>query len=196
MKTEKRFADRIPTPLGDVWAVVDGEGALVQLDFDGGRNAPRDRAELERGYRARGLELEWNPGALRRVAAQLRAYFAGERDAFDLETAPEGSAFQRRVWKELRRIPFGRTISYGELARRLGTPGAARAVGRANATNPISIVVPCHRVIGASGALTGYGGGMERKEALLRHEGVRSRGNPSTVRRLELEFPGSLRTNG
>lgn len=98
---------------------------------------------------------------------QLADYFAGALTEFDLPLAPEGTEFQRRVWAELMRIPFGVTISYGELARRIGQPGSARAVGLANGRNPISIVVPCHRVIGANGKLVGYGGGLPRKQALL-----------------------------
>ena len=102
--------------------------------------------------------------------AQLAEYFAGQRTTFDLPLDPEaigGTAFQRRVWTELARIPHGETISYGELARRIGQPKAVRAVGLANGRNPVSIIVPCHRVIGASGALTGYGGGTGNKRALL-----------------------------
>jgi len=102
---------------------------------------------------------------------QLEEYFAGERCAFDLPLRPQGSAFQRRVWDALTEIPYGQTLSYGELARRIDNPGAARAVGLANNRNPVSIVVPCHRVIGADGSLTGYGGGLERKRWLLAHEG-------------------------
>lgn len=101
---------------------------------------------------------------------QLAGYFAGTLTEFDLPLAPRGTAFQLRVWEELRRIAFGETISYGELARRIGQPGSARAVGLANGRNPISIVVPCHRVIGANGKLVGYGGGLPRKQALLAHE--------------------------
>jgi len=101
------------------------------------------------------------------AARQLTAWFAGERIDFDLDLAPAGTEFQRRVWDELRRIDYGETISYGELARRVGRPGAARAVGLANGRNPISVIVPCHRVIGADGSLTGYGGGIERKRRLL-----------------------------
>jgi len=172
MTTRTCFADRIPTPFGDVWVVVDSAGALVQLDFEGGRNAPASRGELTRLYLARDVDLVWDSGELSHVADALRAYFRGEPGELELEVAPSGSPFQRKVWRELRRIPFGHTISYGELARRVGSPGAARAVGRANATNPVSIVVPCHRVIGANGTLTGYGGGVERKSALLRHEGA------------------------
>lgn len=99
--------------------------------------------------------------------AQLEAYFRGERTGFTLPLAAQGTAFQKRVWAELAQIPYGQTLSYGELAARLGNPKASRAVGLANGRNPLSIVVPCHRVIGASGKLTGYGGGLARKEALL-----------------------------
>jgi methylated-DNA-[protein]-cysteine S-methyltransferase len=98
---------------------------------------------------------------------QLADYFAGVLTEFDLPLTPEGTEFQRRVWTELTCIPYGQTISYGELARRIGQPGSARAVGLANGRNPISIVVPCHRVIGANGKLVGYGGGLPRKQALL-----------------------------
>jgi methylated-DNA-[protein]-cysteine S-methyltransferase len=105
--------------------------------------------------------------ALKDAVAQLEAYFAGELTTFDLPLAPQGSPFQRRVWSALRDIPYGQTESYGTLAERIGRPGAARAVGRANSQNPIAIIVPCHRVIGATGQLTGYAGGMDRKRALL-----------------------------
>ena len=101
---------------------------------------------------------------------QLAEYFAGARQIFDIPLAPHGTEFQQKVWKELRGIPFGKTLSYGELARTIGSPGASRAVGMANGRNPISIIVPCHRVIGANGKLTGYGGGLPRKAALLERE--------------------------
>ena len=104
------------------------------------------------------------------LAAELAAYFAGERRDFTTPLSPRGTEFQLRVWRELLRIPFGETISYGELARRIGDPGAARAVGAANGANPISIVVPCHRVIDSAGRLHGYGGGLDRKAKLLNHE--------------------------
>lgn len=108
---------------------------------------------------------------------QLQAYFEGRLREFDLPLAPAGTAFRRKVWEELSRIPYGDTISYGEMARRIGQPGAARAVGLANGANPIAIILPCHRVIGASGKLVGYGGGLPRKEALLAFEnGVRASG--------------------
>jgi methylated-DNA-[protein]-cysteine S-methyltransferase len=105
------------------------------------------------------------------VREQLREYFAGERPAFDLALVMAGTPFEQRVWSALTEIPYGETISYGELARRLGQPSAARAVGLANGRNPISVIVPCHRVIGADGTLTGYGGGLERKRILLELEG-------------------------
>jgi methylated-DNA-[protein]-cysteine S-methyltransferase len=104
------------------------------------------------------------------VAAQLVEYFAGGRREFDLALRMAGSPFERRVWRELQAIPYGRTASYGEIARRVGRPDAARAVGVANARNPVAIVVPCHRVIGANGSLTGYAGGLDRKRALLDRE--------------------------
>jgi len=104
---------------------------------------------------------------LREAIRQLRAWFGGELRDFDLPLAPEGPAFHQRVWRELLNIPYGETIAYGELARRIGSPRASRAVGRANGANPIPIVIPCHRVIGSNGKLTGYGGGLPRKEFLL-----------------------------
>jgi methylated-DNA-[protein]-cysteine S-methyltransferase len=107
---------------------------------------------------------------------QLEAYFAGDLTAFDLPLAPRGTSFQQRVWAALVEIPFGETVSYGSLATRLGRPGAARAVGLANGSNPISIIIPCHRVIGSDGRLTGYGGGIDRKAWLLDHEAGRGPG--------------------
>ena len=166
-------ADRIQSPVGELWAVVDEEGVLLMLEFEGGRNAPRSPDELVQRYGARGYELRWSQSRLRPVARALREYFEGERTRFDLPVAPEGTAFQRSVWEQLRTIPFGATWTYGQLAQRLGRPGAARAVGAANGANPISIVIPCHRVIGSDGSLTGYGGGMRRKQALLELEGAR-----------------------
>ena len=108
------------------------------------------------------------------VESQLDAYFAGEREDFDLPLALHGTDFQMRVWEQLTRIPYGETISYSQLALRLGDPKLVRAVGLANGRNPVSIIVPCHRVIGADGSLVGYGGGLERKQWLLEHEAVTS----------------------
>lgn len=168
-RAEPLFADVLPSPFGPLLAVADAAGALVQLDFLGS-TPPEER--LGTCGLARGSEVSWNVEVLAPVAGQLAAWLARERRDFDLALAPRGTDFQRRVWDELRRIPYGTTISYGELARRLGSPAAVRAVGRANGANPIAIVVPCHRVIGADGSLTGYAGGLERKRELLAFEGA------------------------
>jgi methylated-DNA-[protein]-cysteine S-methyltransferase len=111
-------------------------------------------------------------GPLPAASRQLTEYFAGKRRNFDLPLRLLGTEFQQRVWRELTQIPFGETRSYGQLAKRLGNPNGSRAVGLANGRNPIAIIVPCHRVIGADGSLTGFGGGIERKEWLLSHEGL------------------------
>ena len=130
---------------------------------------------LDSGGHASAVGQGWvqDPGRFEAAAAQLREYFAGERTTFDLPLAPSGTPFQLAVWSELAQIPYGETTSYGEVALALGKSlVASRAVGLANGRNPISIIVPCHRVIGADGSLTGYGGGLDRKEWLLRHEGA------------------------
>lgn len=156
-------AGRFPSPLGPVVAVVDQTGALVYLDFDDNTGpTPSPGAETWQEH-----PLIWDHRAVGAVAEQVADYFAGRRRSFALSLAPIGNDFYRAVWRELVAIPYGTTISYGELARRVGRPGAARAVGRANGSNPISIIVPCHRVIGSDGRLTGYSGGIERKAALL-----------------------------
>ena len=116
---------------------------------------------------APGPECTKDDSALREPVRQLRAYFGGELETFDLPLAPEGTPFQQKVWDELCKIPYGETISYGELARRIGNPNASRAVGLANGSNPIPIIIPCHRVIGSNGKLTGYGGGLPIKGKLL-----------------------------
>jgi methylated-DNA-[protein]-cysteine S-methyltransferase len=119
-----------------------------------------------------GADWRRDDALLGSAAEQLQSYFAGELREFDLTLTLDGTDFQRQVWEALRVIPFGTAISYSELARRIGKPTASRAVGAANGCNPIAIIVPCHRVIGADGTLTGYGGGLDRKRWLLRHEGV------------------------
>jgi methylated-DNA-[protein]-cysteine S-methyltransferase len=156
--SERALYSRVPSPIGELLVVSNG-AALTGIYME----AHRGKLEPQPGWRE-------DDAQLRPAGEQLRAYFAGRLRDFDLELAPEGTAFQRRVWAELRRIPFGSTISYAELARRLGRPTATRAVGAANGRNPLAIVVPCHRVIGADGTLTGYGGGLERKRWLLQHE--------------------------
>lgn len=125
-----------------------------------------------KGSRKRSPEPEWteDPAPLAEALRQLDEYFAGERREFDLVLRPEGTPFQQGVWAQLTEIPYGETISYGELATRIGNPKASRAVGAANGANPIPVVIPCHRVIGANKALTGFGGGLDVKRALLDHE--------------------------
>jgi methylated-DNA-[protein]-cysteine S-methyltransferase len=146
---------RIESPLGPLLLAADDVG-LRRIEFANGRSAsPPDPAWKE------------DPSLLKEVMRQLRAYFAGELDTFDLRLAPEGTPFQLKVWNLLCDIPYGETISYGELAHRIGNPKASRAVGLANGSNPIPIVIPCHRVIGSNGKLTGYGGGLPVKEKLL-----------------------------
>lgn len=132
---------------------------------------------MQDGRKPKQIDSDWEHTAscFADVKAQLREYFAGERVAFDLALAMDGTPFERRVWSALTEIPYGETCSYGELARSLGQPTAARAVGLANGRNPIAVIVPCHRVIGADGTLTGYGGGLERKRILLELESGQAR---------------------
>jgi methylated-DNA-[protein]-cysteine S-methyltransferase len=129
---------------------------------------------VEQTYEPSRADWSADPGAFNDAVDQLGAYFAGELTDFDIELDLRGTAFQRRVWKALLTIPYGETKSYGEIAEQIGASGAARAVGLANGHNPIAIVVPCHRVIGASGSLTGYGGGLDRKRTLLELEKKRA----------------------
>lgn len=163
--------DRLATPVGEMLVVTDADGAVRALDFA--------------DYEPRMLRLlarHWGPVTLTpgrapdRVRDAIAAYFAGDLTVLDgLEVKTNGTAFQRDVWAALRRIPVGTTVSYGQLAQAIGRPKAVRAVGLANGGNPVGVIVPCHRVIGANGTLTGYAGGVERKRALLEHEGVRPR---------------------
>ncbi len=146
------------SPVGELLLVIDGEGALTRLQFvdDGGAPPP---------------DADRDDAALAPVTRQLDEYFAGTRRAFQLTLAPRGTPFQRAVWDALGEVPYGETATYGEIAARVGRPTASRAVGAANGANPIAIVVPCHRVVGANGTLTGYGGGLDRKQLLLELEG-------------------------
>ena len=146
------------SPVGELLLVGDDDG-LRGLYLPDHKRGP----QVAPGWRR-------DDAALGAVRAQLAEYFAGDRTDFDLPLAPAGTPFQLEVWDALKRIPYGETRCYGDLAKELGRPGAARAVGAANGRNPISIVVPCHRVVGSTGTLTGYAGGISAKERLLAHE--------------------------
>ncbi|MEJ6788813.1 methylated-DNA--[protein]-cysteine S-methyltransferase [Brevundimonas sp. BR2-1] len=160
--------DRVATPTGEVLLITDAQGAVRALDFA--------------GYEARMMRLlrrHWGEAALvdgrapEAVRAAVEAYFGGDLTALDgLQVKTSGTAFQRAVWTALRAIPAGQTRTYGQLAAAIGSPKAVRAAGLANGQNPVAVIVPCHRVIGANGTLTGYAGGIERKRWLLAHEGV------------------------
>ncbi len=153
-------------------------GSLLLVGEDGPDGFALTGLYLPDHRRGVAVQADWreDPGAFREVARQLDAYFAGDRRAFDLQLGLQGgSAFQHDVWEALRDIPVGTTVTYGELAARVGRPGAARAVGGAVARNPISIVVPCHRVVGSAGSLTGYAGGLAAKRRLLALEGAAGR---------------------
>ena len=150
------------TPLGAVLATAEG-GFVTSVNFIAAKSAP----PLGKDW-----EEDPNSSPLKECAEQLADYFAGTLQRFDLPVAPRGTPFQERVWREIERVPFGQTITYSELASRAGAPGSARAAGAATGRNPIWIVVPCHRIVGVDGSLTGYAGGLERKRKLLEIEGV------------------------
>lgn len=167
---EQLLVDRFPTPIGELVVIADQSGQLRAIDWQD--HEKRLLELLARHCRKSGflLQPKRNPHDF---SSALKAYFKGDLAVINrLRTVTDGTPFQHAVWRELRRIPTGKTISYAELARRIERPKAMRAVGLANGSNPISIVVPCHRVIGADGSLTGYGGGIERKRWLLAHEGA------------------------
>jgi methylated-DNA-[protein]-cysteine S-methyltransferase len=145
----------INSPVGPITLAGDDDGALTNLRME------------DQTYEPSHEGWEPDPSAFAEAAAQLDAYFAGEQFDFDVPLRMKGTPFQRSVWAALREIPYGETCSYGKLAANIGKPGASRAVGLANGRNPIGIIVPCHRVIGADGSLTGYGGGLDRKRTLL-----------------------------
>lgn len=163
------YADTLPTPLGPVVAVMDDKNALVQLSLHRGADAPQNAPFLVHGE-----QVTWDKARLAPVAAQLEEYFAGTRTEFDLPLAPRGTPFQQHVWDELTRVPYGTTLSYKQLAARVGRPNACRAVGGASGKNPLWIVIPCHRIVGTSGTLTGYAGGVTTKQLLLTLEGAGS----------------------
>jgi methylated-DNA-[protein]-cysteine S-methyltransferase len=189
MKSLPLLLDRLPTPIGVMLLVTDDRDRLRALDWEdheprmlrlmrlqyGSSTRPSARSSTRSSARPADGRPAWSlhAGSSRAVRAALEAYFAGDVGAIDrvaVETG--GTPFQRDVWAALRRIPAGETLSYGALAARIERRSAVRAVGRANGANPVGIVVPCHRVIGADASLTGYGGGLDRKRWLLRHEGA------------------------
>ena len=151
----------LESPIGRLLLTSDGTG-LTGLHMEPSRKAQSTDGWLN----------DANIAPLSAAVRQLTEYFQGTRREFDLPLRLQGTPFQQRVWRELTEIPFGETWSYGQLAKRIGKPSASRAVGLANGSNPIALIVPCHRVIGADGTLTGYGGGLERKRWLLAHEGL------------------------
>lgn len=157
----------VPSPLGPI-TLVAVDGALARLSFEEPRRGtpPSRGGDVVRPQRLP-ADAHHDPEAFADVEAQLAAYFRGELTHFDVPLTLRGTPFQERVWAALLDIPYGTTTSYGELARRIGEPRASRAVGLANGRNPIGVIVPCHRVIGADGRLTGYGGGLPRKRHLL-----------------------------
>lgn len=167
-KVLQLLIDRLETPIGEMLIVADHDGTLRAADWTDHEARMRRLLRLHYGENGFRLELRRNPNGL---TDAIRSYFAGELKAIDnLPVQTAGSIFQREVWRALREIPCGTTVSYGKLAERIGRPSAVRAVGLANGSNPVGIVVPCHRVIGSNGSLTGYGGGIERKRWLLEHE--------------------------
>ncbi|OFZ90519.1 MAG: hypothetical protein A2W21_07835 [Betaproteobacteria bacterium RBG_16_66_20] len=152
-----RYYDTFESPHGGMLLVASDDG-LAGVYFDRQKHHPRLQADWKRNPRHR---------VLQQAKRELEEYFAGRRKRFEVALAPEGTSFQRAVWKAISSVAFGKTISYGELARRAGCAGSARAAGAATGRNPIGIIVPCHRIVGSNGALTGYAGGLSRKRALL-----------------------------
>lgn len=159
-----RYYDTYESPIGGMLLAATGDG-LAGVYFDRQKHHPGKARDWKRDPANPHLKL---------AKAQLAEYFAGKRRKFDLALDPAGTDFQKAVWKAISGVPFGQTITYGELARRAGVPGSARAAGAATGRNPIGIVVPCHRIMGSDGSLTGYAGGLSKKRALLALEGVLS----------------------
>ncbi len=171
-ETLQLWIDRINTPIGELLVIFDQDENLRAADWTDHEDRMRRLLRLHYGESGFRIEPASHPNGLTRAIGN---YFAGELTAIDiLPVKTGGTPFQRQVWHALRRIPCGATVSYAELAQRIGRPAAVRAVGLANGSNPVGIVVPCHRVIGANGSLTGYGGGIERKRWLLEHESRRA----------------------
>ena len=170
------YLETADSPAGPLAFAVNETGALLRSQFVAGHYATTLEQELERD----GYTLAHDAQRTAQARAQLLEYHHGARRVFELPLALAGTEWQRHIWQELTHIPFGETRSYGEMAAQIGRPLAARAVGRANATNPLPLIVPCHRLIGANGALTGFGGGLELKARLLAHEAQVS-GKPTLI---------------
>ena len=186
------FSDSLATPIGqliyicDSEGVSEGQGALRMVDWSDHEARALRLLDIHYGKGDYALTPKRDPFGL---TTRLAAYFDGDIHAIDdIPTATAGTAFQREVWRALRDIPAAETISYGQLAQRIGRPRAVRAVGLANGSNPIGVVVPCHRVIGANGSLTGYGGGLHRKEWLLAHERAHTKRADSEATQSQLTF--------
>ena len=170
----KLFLDRMETPIGEMLLVTDTGGRVRALDWNDYESRMTTLLDRHYGKGRYTLEPASATHALRDI---LQRYFAGEVNAIDeIPVETTGTEFQKSVWNELRHIPVGTSVSYGALAKRIARPKAVRAVGLANGSNPIGLIVPCHRVIGADGSLTGYGGGLERKKWLLEHERMHTKG--------------------
>jgi methylated-DNA-[protein]-cysteine S-methyltransferase len=164
----KFLTDRFDTPIGEMIIVADHDGNLRAVEWTDHEERLQKSLRLHYGRNGFKLEPSHNPSGLSDV---MKRYFEGELSAItELPVRTAGTPFQREVWRALREIPHGTTVSYGKLAKQIGRPNAVRAVGLANGSNPIGVVVPCHRLIGSNGSLTGYGGGIERKRWLLEHE--------------------------
>lgn len=159
----RQFYDTFSTPIGDFSVALAADRSVIATAF-GGLQELRERFTPD--------EVIHDPVRAEDIRREVTEYFAGKRRKFSVPLSASGTMFQQQVWEALRRIPFGKTLSYGELAAELGKPDASRAVGRANATNPICLIVPCHRVIGADGSLTGFAFGEDIKRRLLEHEGA------------------------
>ena len=157
------YSGNIKTPIGVLIVIVNDQGAVMRLDFESDNRTHSANTRIAITHH--------DDAAVHHVTEQIHEYFARERRHFDLTLAPLGTPFLLAAWQELAKVPYGTVVTYGELAERAGHRGSARAFGRVNAINPISIIVPCHRVIGANGKLTGFSGGLDKKEALSRFEG-------------------------
>ncbi len=189
---ESYFINQMQSPFGDLGIAIDELGRVVRISFLKGRSRSKLLTNFNTFYKE--CQLTRDPSWTAHVERQLHEYFSGKRCCFDLKLKLVGTQFQRSVWGQVLAIPLGETRSYSEIAQRLGNPRAARAVGRANAKNPISIVIPCHRVVGSDGSLTGFAGGLPLKRRLLEFEAVRKRNHHLfPVPRLRSESPQRLR---